>query len=263
MNNNNIKKIYYWIIIVIIITGVIIIGVQKLGIYINLSEVITPSKAYVICNEKSCTNKEVVINGLFQRNSTTHGIYTLSDDNKVIFIRLDSASLVETIFFEEQNYLLKGGIIEANIKGTLNYEKGLFCTQNQCQAALTMRIKPSNMQFIKKNNCEGSERLGYLGGGDCFDFSMYTLNASDAYNKIINSELCTADNRQTTGIVRYDKINSTERLESHEMGWLFATYSNLDPGGCRITSCHVLSNKIILQRTCLDSKYNLYLEEPF
>jgi hypothetical protein len=203
---------------------------------IDLTNTITPSEAYLVCNSKSCPTDTVTIQGELKRGGTTHGVFELQDDKKNVVVLLHKSSLYDTLIFEEENYLLEGGVVEAIIKGKIHSEdyKG---------PVVIMEFESENFKFIKKIQCNGEN--------DCFDLTSYRMKASDAYQKLVNSKICTQDDRKTTGYVSYSKITGV---------WQFQTDSNSDPGGCS-TYCSISPSETILSRQCTHQENNLRLQE--
>ncbi len=138
---------------------------------INLLQPITASQAHLVCNEHSCIESEVTIVGEVMRNSTSHGIYFLTDGEKNVYLRLRDLNESNKIIFEKDNYLLLGGIVEAKINGIIRHDKGM-CTMTSCQDVVEMFIESSDFEFIKKVRCPDNKTAKVvLGVQDCFDFN--------------------------------------------------------------------------------------------
>jgi len=209
------------------------------------SQKLSPSEAYAVCNEKSCLNDVVTIKGNLTRNSTTHGLYTITDGKNRVFIKFKpEVSFEEIIAAEEQNNILGNGIIEAEIQGNIYYEKGM-CTMSKCQDMVNMLVEPKNILFIKKVGCQEDLK-------DCFNQLNNNLTASRVLQIMNNSKICTGDGKKATGYMNYDSNLSRWDLQIESPGV---------PGGCS-DYCHISENKVIFERNCADDKNNLSLEEP-
>jgi len=241
--------------IIVVILG----GYYFFKIGLNKNSIDSGSLESLYCDKNSCPNEEVIIEGDLQRGGYPDS-FKLITNNKYIYISFEpNVSFLDILLFNEKNYLLKGGIVKVKVKGVVKYTEAV---RIKLIGENIMVINPEDVELIEKVKCSevGGSLSTLEAGHGCFDFSNYNLKASDAYKKLINSEICTKDNRITTDYLTYTQIAPESDPDSNGMGWYFQTLSNSDPGGCS-TYCYVSPTKIILNRQCTDTINNLRLEE--
>ena len=255
----NMKK-SLWVLIIIgilVLIGIIIVLSNQDSKKItapypeDLSVSISPSQAYLICNEEECTSDKVIIQGNFTRISTSLGIFSISDGERTVHISFEeNVSIVESYISNLENHVLKGGIVEADITGILYGERD-FCTNDGCKYFLKMRIKPEDISFIKKIRCrEGKEMRIIPGDDDCFNFPNYEIDITDAYDLLDKSLICNEGDRKPRGGAYYFE---------EEGIWTFGISSVDTPGGCG-DSCKVSKEKITFIRTCAQGAFGSDVE---
>ena len=233
------------IILIVIITGLIILLKDKFEPALDITKTITPTQANQICNSKSCISEEVEIEGKMSR------LGAITDDTDgVIVIFSKEISLKEETEIKEKNQLInEGTIIQAKIKGKLNYvdsSESELCFNEGCIEYVEIITKPEDIQFIKTSGC----KEGY---DNCFDNSRYELKASEAYEALQASEVGTKDGREATGYYDYDFEGNF---------WRFQISDPNSPGGCS-DYCHVYKNKIIFKRSCAGGSPDEIVEEIY
>lgn len=238
------KNINIGLILVLALTAVIFssgcIQPQPSPPPVNISDIITPSQAYIICDEESCPVEPVYIQGKMSRSSTTYGLFVLTDDENTIYINLrdSDASLIDTIIFHEKTNLQKDGIVEVRVKGTIRHEMGM-CDMGGCVDMVRMKIELEETEVIRKVGCG---RIGRTTSelGDCFDVSYREISIEDAYSNFFSSKVCTEKGRRPSGNFYYDK---------EEDKWAFGIFSPTRPGGCT-EGCQIYKDRIVFVRTC-------------
>ena len=264
-NQRNSRKIIFFTLFLIFTSFFsLIIPEKNFAEKIDLSKPITVSQAL----EGHYLGKPVIVKGLFRGSM---GFYTLSDSDEVItldstlkkategfqnqieVVFKPSVSLLDKIIFDEQNYLLRGGIVEIEAKGILYRKEEIRIGRI---IVTKMEIKPSDINFIRKVRClKKYEAMARPGASSieegCFDYSGFNMMPSVACDKLMNSKLFREHNYELTEYFDYS---------DDEKAWAFQATYEYQPGGCS-TYFYVSPNKIVLKRNCADPTNNLFLEE--
>jgi len=260
------------LVIGIVIVVILMIIIASVFLILNKSNpisssIINVSQAYEICNEKSCPIEEVIVEGeLTRRSTSSSAVFLLSDSTNLSFSSLleghsesiyvsfspEISSLFEVIKANEENNLLKGGIIKAKVKGLISYQYDA----NRDFNYLEMTIGLKDIEYILDIRCRKKEEVHIIPEvqDDCFDFSMYKLSASESYNYLKNSKICTENGKEPFGDFSYD---------IEENYWKFSIDSPDSPGGSN-DYCYVSKDKIVFKRKCATGNpycSEIYLEE--
>ncbi|MEX0920223.1 MAG: hypothetical protein WDZ69_01430 [Candidatus Pacearchaeota archaeon] len=174
------------VLIVILASLVIFIPDIKEQPIPDITQPISPSQAYQVCNPDSCLTEEITVEG--KMGSGFH----ISDEDKTVFIRFrEGTTFKDKIEATEDNELLGDGIVKARISGRIHHEQGM-CTNSGCVDMIIMTINTEDIEFVERIKCKGDN---YRGGRwhpqleDCFDYSIFELKASEAYEKLAESNL--------------------------------------------------------------------------
>jgi hypothetical protein len=221
---------------------------------IDLSNPITPSEAYIVCDGQSCPSQLVTLQGMMSRAGERYGGFVISDDTSHVYINLESSnlSMIDQIIFQENMRLEEDGIIEAKLTGKLSHNVG-FCTMGGCQDIVNFEIVPEQTEVIREVGCKESQPQYTSEPGDCFDVSYRIMELEEAYRDYFSSTICTEKGRKPSGSFIYDSENEK---------WSFGISSPSRPGGC-IESCLIYADKVVYDRTCAtgSSGTDIELEE--
>ena len=216
--------------------------------------IITPDDAYTLCSKSSCPTNEVTIRGELTRGGDGLNLFNLYGTNKTVYVTLSSTPFPDQIKLNERLYTIQNGRVQVEIKGTLSYNGGAFCTMNSCQQIVNLNVNNTNaFTFIKKLVCKGYDDTVPI--GDCFSLIIGGRSTSQAYDVLVNSNLFKNNKYNLTGYVGRD-IDAFHFQAEPEV--------NGTEGGCS-TYYIVSKSKITLERKCADvnqgSLGNLTLEQ--
>lgn len=167
----------------------------------DISKSISPSQAYQVCGKNSCATEEVIIEG-----EMTSG-FNINDGKNTVFTRFEQGTtMLDKIKAIEENELLGDGIVKVRASGKIHHELGM-CTNIGCRDMVILTIKTEDIEFIEKVGCKGDN---YKGGRwhpkleDCFDYSVFELKSSEAYEKLMESGVLEEGGYETTNYYDYD-----------------------------------------------------------
>jgi hypothetical protein len=160
---------------------------------INAGEFVSTSELYKVCNKSFCPSSEININGfIFDRSEGDPVLASKKDDKLISLIQLKPSKTMTVLdkynLLNRDGNLLKNGILEVKISGTIFYDPIFFDT---LEDSISLDFNLSDIQVLSKSGCltgVGPYYFNY-GNNNCFIPVNYTISASDAYNKLIKSKL--------------------------------------------------------------------------
>jgi hypothetical protein len=198
---------------------------------IDITQPISVSDAEKLClKQQSCPKNKVTVIGKLRIG----GYINMFSLEGVWITFSPEVSRLQAIKFAEDNLLLKGGSVEVEVTGILSTRSYPINGSGGATGLVMNSIKPEDIKFIKTGECLSKGQPSPIPNPpteNCFNFSNYSIKASDAYMKLLNSKICTKDNATTTNIMFYNE---------NENAWEFQTTL---PGSFY---CHVSSDKIEL-----------------
>jgi len=198
---------------------------------------ISPSESYSICTQESCPSENYWIEGYFNGSNLTDKSSQFNSLNvtnfhsiKAIIVESYFNSLIDEINFMEKMKLEKNGIVKARIKGRLEYNTQLFCTNDSCEEAIVMYSDPNESIFIAEESCPFDN--------NCFDNSDRIMSLKEAYLTIASSNICNSSLRQKPAGYSYFEYNDQDNYWRVKM--------NNPPGGGQVQFCRVYKDKVQL-----------------
>jgi hypothetical protein len=202
-----------------------------------------PNNRDVYCVEGECPKTPVTLEGTLDLTGS------FAVNNKTIRVMLNASNL-DILKYLEENRLLRGGNIRAKVTGIVRYQVQFM---DGPTGVNFMIVEPKDVKFIETAGC------GPLGpqhpvrsSPDCFNFSIYPMLPSEAYEKVMNSTFAKAHNLTMGSDAYYAHIAPATLPETNGAGWEFpCSIPQPLQGGCQ-TICYVNSERVALERRCSD-----------
>lgn len=246
-NTKNVVFVVF-IVIIIVLSGIYF---SKKNI-LDTTTTLTVEDAYKLCNEISCPQKEVTIEGELMRNSGYY-LFDFNENGKVVIVTVDEKNtLLDQIKLSERLYTIQNGKVQAKVKGFLSYDAFAFPTMGGAQKIVRLKVQdPSSFTFIKKLGCGRTPNS--FPSSDCFSLSKGGRSVSEAYTILVSSFLFKNNKYNLTGHIEYYNDDAYNfQVQPFNIG---------EDGGCS-SYYNVYANKIILKKNCVDDNIpDLNLEQ--